>query len=96
MKNPYRALKDWRRRGLERARAKGGPHVFWFYLSLGLAWSLFMVAVFTALDYYVGRPFNSEYFQTRTLIYFVGGLLFGLVMWVLEETPGTGRSDTHR
>ncbi|MFL6255194.1 MAG: hypothetical protein ACJ74T_09225 [Pyrinomonadaceae bacterium] len=96
MKNPCRTLKDWRRRGLERARAKGSLHVFWFYLSMGLAWSVFMVAVFTALDFYDERSFNPEHFQTQTLIYFVGGLLFGLVVWVLEEMPGTGRRDMQR
>jgi hypothetical protein len=96
MKNPCRALKEWRRRGLERARAKGGLHVFWFYLSMGLVWSVFMVAVFTALDFYDQGPLDAEDFQSRALIYFVGGLLFGLVMWVLEEMPGTGRRDTQR
>ena len=96
MKNPFRAVKDWRRQALERARTKGALHVFWFYLSMGLAWSLLMIAVFTALEYYDEGALDFEDFQTRALIYFVGGLFFGFVMWVLQETPGTGHSNTHR
>ena len=88
-----RALREWRRRELERARARGGVYLFWFYMSLGLVWSLSMFGSTLLVDSYYRRAFDAEDLQTRALIYFVGGLLFGLCMWVAQETPGAGRTD---
>ena len=96
MKNPFYAFGNWRRRALERARARGGLHLFWFYMSLGLAWSLFVSGSIFLVDLYHGRASGSGDVQARALIYFAGGLLFGLVMWLLQETPGTGRRDARR
>ena len=94
MKNQCRALKEWRRRELERARARGGVRLFWFYMSMGLVWSLFMFGSTLLVDfYYKHGVFDSEDLQARAVIYFVGGLLFGLCMWVVQETPGAGRPD---
>ena len=94
MKNRLRALGDGRRRALERARARGGVHLFWFYMSLGLVWSLFMFGSTLLVDLFVnGRALDSEDVQGRALIYFVGGLLFGLFMWTIQETRGAGRPD---
>ncbi|HEX7313395.1 MAG TPA: hypothetical protein VF297_05715 [Pyrinomonadaceae bacterium] len=96
MRNELRALSDWRRRALERARARGGVHLFWFYMSLGLAWSLLMFGSTLLVDIYYRRAFDAEDLQTRALIYFVGGLLFGLGIWVVRETTGAGRADDRR
>jgi len=96
MGNPFRALKDWRQRALERARTRGALHVFWFYLSMGLVWSLFMFCSTFIVDLYYKHASDFENVQARALIYFVGGLLFGLIMWVVQEAPGTGQRDLRR
>jgi hypothetical protein len=91
MKKQCWALREWRRQRLEQARARGGLHLFWFYMSMGLVWSLFMFCSTFLVDFYYKRAFDSEDVQARAFIYFVGGLLFGLVMWTIQETPGAGR-----
>ena len=96
MRNELRALKEWRQRKLESARARGGVHLFWFYMSLGLVWSLFMFGSTLLVDIHYRRAFDSEDLQMRALIYFVGGLLFGLCMWIVRETPGAGRAHDRR
>ena len=96
MRNELRALREWRRQALERARARGGVHLFWFYMSMGLVWSLFVSGSTFLVDFYYGRAFDSGDVQTRALVYFVGGLIFGLVMWVTQETPGANRRDDRR
>jgi hypothetical protein len=93
MMNPFCAFKEWRRRALERASAKGGAHVFWFYMSVGLVWSLLMFGSTLLVDFYYRHARAAEGVPARALIYFVGGLLFGLVMWTIQETPGANRRD---
>jgi hypothetical protein len=96
MRSPIRACYDLQRRRLEAARAKGRAHVFWHYLSMGLGWSLFMVACGVLFDlYHAGAP-NFESMRTRSLVYFVGGVSYGLVMWVVQETPDMCRRDPRR
>ncbi len=91
MKNPLRTFTDWRRRELERAREKGGLRLFWFYMTMGLAWGLVMVAFTAALDYYNGGALRPGSLQDRWFVYFGGGLVFGLVMWLTQEVPGAGQ-----
>lgn len=92
MKKHCRALGDWQRRALERARVRGGVHLFRFYMSMGLVWSLFTFGSTVLVDcYYRHRAFDSGDLQARAVSYFVGGLLFGLCMWLVQETPGAGR-----
>jgi hypothetical protein len=93
MRKHCRALSEWRRRELARARARGGVHLFWFYMSVGLVWSLSMFGSTLLVDFDYERAFDAEDSQARALIYFVGGLLFGLCAWVLQDTSGAGRTD---
>ena len=88
MKNPWRAYGDWRRQEAARVAALGGWRLFWFNMTIGLVWGLVMFASTVLLDYYRdGAPqFDRERVQLNALIYFVGGLLFGLAMWTLQ--PG--------
>ena len=78
-------------RELERARAKSGWHVLWFYLSIGLAWGVFMLAANALVQYSYEGSLDTQHLQGTAGIYFVGGLIYGLIMWGMQETPGTGR-----
>lgn len=91
MKNPLRSYQNWRQQELERARAKGGFRLFWFYMSMGLLWSLFMVGAFTLIEYFDEGALDARSFQRHAATYFVGGLFFGFIMWVTQETPGVRR-----
>jgi hypothetical protein len=93
VKNPLRSYKEWRQRELERARVKGGFRLFWFYMSMGLVWSLFMVGAMTLLELFDEGGLDAGSFQRHATIYFVGGLVFGLVMWVTQEPSGVRRPD---
>jgi hypothetical protein len=91
MQNPYRALRDWPPRRLARARGRGGLHVFWFYMSFGLLWGLFMFGLPLLLEFCSGGALDPEGVQAGALVYFAGALLIGLVMWATQEVPRAGR-----
>ena len=91
MRNPLGAFMNWRRRDLERSRAKGGMRLFWFYMIMGLLWSLLMLALTAVMNYYHKGALRLDDFQNRALICFGGGLFFGLFMWLSREAPGAGR-----
>jgi hypothetical protein len=91
MKNPLWAYGDWRQRELERARAKGGFSLFWFYMSMGVVWSLFMVGSLTIFEYLSEGALDAGRLQRHAATYFVGGLIFGLITWVMEEPPRVRR-----
>ena len=78
-------------REMERARAKSGWHVFWFYLSIGLAWGMFMLAANALLEVFYEGSLDTRLLQRIAGIYFVGGVIYGLIMWVMQEVPGAGR-----
>jgi hypothetical protein len=88
MKNPCCTFRDWRQRELERARARGGLHLFWFYMSMGLAWGLVMCVAVTLLEYHDEGALDAGRLQRHAAIYFVGGLLYGLILWVTQERRG--------
>ena len=83
MRNPFCALKGWQQGALERAEARGGWSVFWFYMTAGLCLSLFMFALTGAFRLLSDAPTYLSP-RERLFIDFVGGMLFGFVMWVLH------------
>lgn len=90
MRNPYRKLNDWLEREGERARAKGRLHFFWYSLTMGLLWGIFMVAWLTAFDY-VDGSYRPGLIQTRSSFFFAGGMLFGLFLWLKGAASGKRR-----
>jgi hypothetical protein len=85
--------RSWGRRRLDRARVKGGWHVFWFYMSLGLVWGMFLLATISLVEYFYDGTLDAKSFQRNAGIYFVAGLLYGLLMWILQEASGASRLD---
>lgn len=96
MRNPFCAFIDWRQQQLAQARDKGGLHLFWFYITLGLVWSLFMTAMAAALDFYHNGALGSDTFHDRATTFFGGGIVYGLLMWTMRKVTGSGRRDVKK
>ena len=93
MKNAYRTLRDWPPRGLARAEGRGGPHVFWFHMSVGLVWALFMFGLTLLINLCSTGALDEEGVRSSMAVYYPGGLLIGLVMWATRQSPGARRRD---
>ena len=91
MTNPLRTYISWRRRQEERARDKGGLRLFWFYMTMGLVWSLLLTAFTALMNYYHVGALRPDDLKTRAFICFGGGLFFGLFMWLMREGAGHRR-----
>ena len=96
MRNPFRALLEWRRREMERVDALGGWRLFWYYMTLGLLWSLWMFAGTTAIDLLTGDTPRYLSLQDRMTINFGGGMLFGFVTWLIHTPRRAGRPSARR
>ena len=90
MRNPCRKLTGWWNREGERAKAKGGLQLFWFALTNGLLWTLFMVTALGLFDYFDGGKSFIEGMRRHFLMYFVIGMLTGLSSWKRMSKPGNG------
>ena len=90
MRNPCREIKGWWEREGERAKAKGGWQFFWYSLTVGLLWGLFMVVWLTTFDYLDGT-YRPGSMQSRASMFFVFGMLFGLFVWIKGAASGKSR-----
>lgn len=87
MRNPLLKLREWWNREAERASAKGGWQLFWFSLTCGLIWSLLMLGWLTLTDLFSG-DYRRGILQARASLFFVCGMVLGLILWVLQKTTG--------
>jgi len=87
MRNPLLQCRDWWNREGERAGTKGGWQLFWFCLTCGLIWCLFMVGWLTLFDLLNG-DYQPGTLQTRAFMFFVCGMVFGLILWVWLKATG--------
>ena len=60
-------------------------------IAIGLAWGVFMLAANALVQYSYEGSLDTQHLQGTAGIYFVGGLIYGLIMWVMQEAPGAGR-----
>ncbi|HEV7893946.1 MAG TPA: hypothetical protein VGP08_25245 [Pyrinomonadaceae bacterium] len=91
MINPCRKLTGWWEREGERAKAKGGLQLFWFALTNGLIWGLFMLVCLGLFDYLTGDTSVVKSIQSHFLVYFVIGMLVGFTTWKQLLKSGKGR-----
>jgi threonine/homoserine/homoserine lactone efflux protein len=92
MRNPLRTCIDlWEREG-KRAKAKGGWQLFWFSLTCGLIWSIFMVGWLTLTDYLSDGAVSPRRIQNYASFFFVGGMVVGLLLWVSRRASGKRQS----
>jgi hypothetical protein len=76
----------------EKLRTKG---MWYFVLLYGvLWWGGFMIIATSTYDYFFGyRGFQFEDLRRTVPIYVIGGLVFGLVMWLIGESGYTNSKD---
>lgn len=87
MRNPFTTYREWWNREAERASAKGGWQLFWFSLTCGLMWGLFMVGWLTLANLLDG-DYKPETLQNRSYLFFVCGMALGLILWVWQKATG--------
>lgn len=90
MRNPLCTCRDWWNREGERASAKGGLQLFWFSLTSGLVWAIFMVICLGLFDHFSSGKSVLASMQSHFLIYFVLGMVVGLSTWKKQAKPGKG------
>ncbi|HEX6185360.1 MAG TPA: hypothetical protein VFZ44_15855 [Pyrinomonadaceae bacterium] len=95
MNNPFRAFRDRRQQAFARARERRGWHLFWIYMTMGLEWGIFMFAFNLIMEYFGvdGGGLVSGSLQLKAAVYFVGGMLFGLFLWTVQEFPAARHRD---
>lgn len=96
MRNPFCEYKGWWQGRLERAEARGGWHLFWFYMTAGLCWSLLLFALTTAYGLLIGDTYKYLSLQERLAVQFLGGMLFGFITWLLRLSGAAGRPAARR